>query len=131
MRSRLLHLVTGAALLAAAGAATLATPNVASASSECPAVQVVSNGGFESGSSGWTASSGVISSGGGESAHTGSSFAWLDGYGSSHTDSLSQSVTLPTGCNSVKLSFWLHVDTAESGTTAYDKLTAKIGSSTL
>ncbi|GAA0691426.1 putative Ig domain-containing protein [Kitasatospora atroaurantiaca] len=131
MRSRLLPFVTGAALLAAAGAATLATPNVASAA-DCTPAQVVANSGFESGSSPWSASSGVITSGGGQSAHSGSSFAWLDGYGSSHTDTLSQTVTLPAGCSTATLTLWLHVDTAETTTsTAYDKLTAKIGGTTL
>jgi hypothetical protein len=56
--------------------------------------------------------------------------AWLDGYGTTHTDSLSQSVKIPSGCHA-SLTFWLHIDTAESGSTAYDKLTVKAGSSTL
>ncbi|WP_371483225.1 M1 family aminopeptidase [Kitasatospora sp. NBC_00315] len=138
MRSRLLHFVTGAALLAAAGTTALATPAQATPAPAAPAVaatctpaQLVTNGGFESGATPWSASSGVITSGGGQSAHGGSSFAWLDGYGSTHTDTLSQSVVVPAGCTSATLSFWLHVDTAESGSVAYDKLTAKIGSSTL
>ncbi|MFJ1703761.1 M1 family aminopeptidase [Kitasatospora sp. NPDC088346] len=131
MRSRLISLVTGAVLVAAAGAATLAAPPHAAAA-DCTAAQVVTNGGFESGSSPWTSSSGVITSGGGQSAHSGTSFAWLDGYGSAHTDSLSQTVTLPAGCSQATLTFWLHVDTAETTTsTAYDKLTAKIGTTTL
>ncbi|MDH6124056.1 M1 family metallopeptidase [Kitasatospora sp. GP82] len=131
MRSRLLPFVTAAALLASAGTAALATPNVASAA-DCAPAQVVANGGFESGSSPWSASSGVITGGGGQSAHSGSSFAWLDGYGSSHTDTLSQTVALPAGCSKATLTFWLHVDTAETSTSvAYDTLTARIGGTTL
>ena len=87
---------------------------------------VVTNGGFESGSTGWTASSGVIctnSGCSGETAHSGSGFAWLDGYGSTHTDTLSQSVSIPSGKSSASLTFYLHVDTQETGSTAYDKLT--------
>ena len=43
----------------------------------------------------------------------------------------SQSVTIPAGC-SATLSFWLHIDSAETTTsTAYDKLTVKIGTTTL
>ena len=90
----------------------------------------VTNGGFESGTTPWTTTSGVVSTGGGETAHSGTYFAWLDGYGTTHTDSATQSVTIPAGCHA-SLSFWLHVDTSESGSTAYDKLTVKVGSTTL
>jgi hypothetical protein len=55
----------------------------------------------------------------------------LDGYGTTHTDTLSQSVTIPAGC-SATLSFYLHIDTSETTTTtAYDKFTVKLGSTTL
>ncbi|MEU6511545.1 hypothetical protein [Streptomyces sp. NPDC046942] len=36
----------------------------------------------------------------------------------------------PIGCKAT-LTFWLHIDTAESGSTAYDKLTVSAGSTTL
>ncbi|MGC4773399.1 M28 family peptidase [Micromonospora sp. DT44] len=98
----------------------------------CAGGQVVGNGGFESGTTPWTASSGVITNSSGQAARTGSYKAWLDGYGSTHTDTLSQSVTVPAGCASYTLSFWLHIDTAETTTsTAYDKLTVQVGSTTL
>ena len=90
----------------------------------------VTNGGFESGTTPWTTTSGVVTTGGGETAHSGSYFAWFDGYGTTHTDSASQSVTIPSGCHA-SLSLWLHIDTSESGSTAYDKFTVKIGSTTL
>ncbi|WP_046731235.1 hydrolase [Streptomyces humi] len=97
----------------------------------CTAAQLLGNPGFESGSTTWTASSGVITNSSSEAARTGSYKAWLDGYGSAHTDTLSQSVTIPSGC-SATLSFYLHVDTAETTTsTAYDKLTVTAGSTTL
>ena len=95
--------------------------------------QIIANPGFESGATSWTASSGVIGQYGssGEPTHGGTWEAWLNGYGSSHTDTLSQSVTIPAGCHA-SLSFYLHVDTAETTTTtAYDKLTVKAGSNTL
>ncbi|WP_412539625.1 M4 family metallopeptidase [Longispora sp. K20-0274] len=97
----------------------------------CTAAQVVANGGFESGAASWTASSGVIDNGTSQPAHAGSYKAWLDGYGSAHTDTLTQSVTVPSGCSTYTLSFYLHIDTAESGSTAYDKLTVKAGTTTL
>ncbi|GAB3788177.1 M4 family metallopeptidase [Nocardioides ungokensis] len=93
--------------------------------------QKLGNPGFETGSAApWSASSGVVDNSTGEAAHSGSWKAWMDGYGSSHTDTLSQSVTIPSGCKAT-LSFYLHIDTAESGSTAYDKLTVKAGSTTL
>lgn len=98
----------------------------------CTGGQLIGNSGFESGSAPWTASSGVITNSSSQAARTGSYKAWLDGYGSSHTDTLSQSVSVPAGCSSYTLSFWLHIDTAETTTgTAYDKLTVQVGSTTL
>ena len=89
------------------------------------------NPGFESGNVNWTASSGVITNATGEAARTGSYKAWLNGYGSAATDTLTQSVTIPSGCKA-SLSFYVHIDTAEtSTTTAYDKLVVKAGSTTL
>ncbi|PSK64710.1 Leupeptin-inactivating enzyme 1 [Micromonospora sp. MH33] len=98
----------------------------------CTGAQLIGNSSFESGSTPWTASSGVITNSSSQAARTGSYKAWLDGYGSSHTDTLSQSVSIPAGCSSYTLSFWLHIDTAETTTgTAYDKLTVQVGSATL
>ncbi|MGW2638983.1 hydrolase [Streptomyces sp. NPDC001348] len=91
-------------------------------SGSCTAAQLLKNNGFESGSTTWSASSGVITNSSGESARTGSYYAWLDGNGAATTDTLSQSVTIPSGC-SATLSLYLHVDTAETTTsTAYDTL---------
>ncbi|MCW2642784.1 MAG: hypothetical protein JWP76_5090 [Dactylosporangium sp.] len=94
--------------------------------------QKLVNPGFESGATAWTASSGVIGEHGSqEPAYSGTWNAWLDGYGSTHTDTLSQSVTIPAGCRAT-LTFWLHIDTTETTTnTAYDKLTVQAGSTTL
>ncbi|MGI5240723.1 putative Ig domain-containing protein [Dactylosporangium sp. CA-139066] len=94
--------------------------------------QKLGNPGFETGTAApWSATSGVIDSSSGEPAHSGSWKAWLDGYGSTHTDTLTQSVSIPAGCTSYTFSFYLHIDTAETTTsTAYDKLTVKVGSTT-
>ncbi|MFC1418933.1 putative Ig domain-containing protein [Streptacidiphilus cavernicola] len=100
----------------------------------CTAAQLLGNAGFETGSaSPWTASAGVIDSSSAEPAHSGSWKAWLDGYGTTHTDTLSQSVTVPAGCTSATFSYYLHIDSAETTTTtAYDtlKVTATSGSTT-
>ncbi|MFE5773907.1 putative Ig domain-containing protein [Streptomyces sp. NPDC056485] len=107
------------------------TWTVATVDGGCAATQLLGNPGFESGTAPWTASTGVVDNGSGEAAHSGSWKAWLDGYGSSHTDSLSQSVTIPVRCHAT-LSFYLHVDTAETtAATAYDKLTVTANSTTL
>lgn len=98
----------------------------------CAGGQLIGNSSFESGSAPWTATSGVITNSTSQAARTGSYKAWLDGYGSTHTDTLSQSVTLPAGCASYTLAFWLHIDTAETtSSTAYDRLTVQVGSTTL
>ncbi|MEU6279091.1 M1 family aminopeptidase [Streptomyces sp. NPDC047028] len=132
MRRRLLTWATGACVIAAAGGLAVAAPAPDARAADPACGQLVGNGGFENGTSPWSASSGVITDAGGQSAHAGSHFAWLDGYGSTHTDTLSQSVTVPAGCTSASLSFYLHVDTDETTTsTAYDKLTAKVGTTTL
>jgi PKD repeat protein len=96
--------------------------------SGCTPAQLLGNPGFETGSAPpWSATSGVIHSGGSEPARTGSWDAWLDGYGTTHTDTLSQSVSLPSGCASYQLTFWLHIDTAETTTTtAYDTLKVQV-----
>jgi zinc metalloprotease ZmpA len=90
---------------------------------------LVSNGGFESGGTGWTATSGVISSGSGN-AHAGTRFAWLDGYGSTHTDTLAQTITVPSGCNAT-LNYYLWIDTDDDPSAAFDTLTLTANGTTL
>jgi Putative Ig domain len=99
----------------------------------CTATQLLGNPGFETGSAApWTATAGVVDNSTSEPAHSGAWKAWLDGYGTTHTDTLTQSVTIPSSCTSASLSFYLHIDTSEiTGSTAYDKLTVTAGSTTL
>jgi hypothetical protein len=98
----------------------------------CTTGQLIGNGGFESGTASWTASAGVLGNTSGQTAHGGTQYAWLDGYGTTHTDTLTQTVSIPSGCTTATFTFWLHIDSAETTTsTAFDKLTIKAGSSTL
>ena len=98
----------------------------------CTASQLLGNPGFETGSAApWTASTGVVDGSTDAPAHSGSYKAWLDGYGQTHTDTLSQSVTIPASCTSATFSFYLEISTSETGSTAYDKLTVAAGSTTL
>jgi Zn-dependent metalloprotease len=117
----------------ATGSASFTWTVTGSGGGGCTAAQLLGNPGFETGSaSPWTASSGVIDNSTGEAAHGGSWKAWLNGYGTTHTDTLSQSVSIPASCTSATFTFWLHIDTAETTTTtAYDKLTVTAGSTTL
>ncbi|WP_424682014.1 CehA/McbA family metallohydrolase [Frateuria sp. YIM B11624] len=92
--------------------------------------QLLSNGGFESGATAWTQTSGVITSNSGEPAHAGSWKAWLDGYGSSHTDYVRQPASIPATATSATLDFYLHVDSAEGTGTAYDTLQVQVITST-
>lgn len=96
--------------------------------------QLLGNSGFETGTAApWSMSAGTLcsnSSCSGETAHGGFWFAWLDGYGSAHTETLSQSVSIPSGKTTAALSYYLHIDTAETTTTtAYDTLTVQVLSS--
>ncbi|MFE0465261.1 PKD domain-containing protein [Kitasatospora sp. NPDC058965] len=103
--------------------------------SSCPGGQLLGNPGFENGSSNpapWTVTSThspvqVINSSTSEPPHGGTWDAWLDGWGKATTDTLAQTVTLPTGCTNYNFSFWLHVNTAETTTTAaYDTLKVQV-----
>jgi len=94
--------------------------------------QALGNPGFESGNTVWSASTSVIGqNGSSQPTHGGTWNAWLNGYGSTHTDTLSQSVAIPAGCHA-SLTFYLHIDSAETTTsTAFDKLTVTGGTTTL
>jgi hypothetical protein len=92
--------------------------------------QLLLNPGFESGNVNWTASTSVITTATAEPAHTGSWKAWLDGYGVATTDTLYQQVTIPSTITTATLTFWLHIDTAETTTTTlYDTLKVQITNS--
>ncbi|MFK4100013.1 M4 family metallopeptidase [Streptomyces sp. NPDC019531] len=116
----------------ATGTASFTWTVSSSGGGSCTSTQLLGNQGFESGNTTWTATSGVITNDSDQAARTGSYKAWLDGYGSTHTDTLSQSVTVPSGCTGTTFTFYLHIDTAETTTsTQYDKLTVTAGSTTL
>ena len=80
--------------------------------------ELITNGGFESGNTVWTASTAVIDNTTTQAAHAGSWKAWLNDYGSAHTDTLLQTVTLPAAAPSATLTFWLKVVSSETSTTA-------------
>jgi len=92
--------------------------------------ELIGNGGFESGNTVWTASSGVIDNGTGQAARTGSWKAWMNGYGAVHTDTMVQTVSIPAAASTATLSFWLKVVSSETTTTsAYDTLKVQVRNS--
>jgi Zn-dependent metalloprotease len=89
----------------------------------------VTNGGFESGVTGWSGTTGAIGAwaGSGETPFEGSQFAYLGGNGKTTTETLTQAVALPSAATSATLSFALHIGTAETTTTTqYDKLVVTV-----
>ncbi|MDQ1104683.1 S8 family serine peptidase [Nocardioides zeae] len=89
-----------------------------------PGGELVTNGGFESGPSGWSGDTDVVTTSG-SAAATGSWKAWFGGYGATSTESLTQSVTIPSG-RTATLTFKLRVTTQE-GRTPYDHLRVSVG----
>ena len=62
-----------------------------------------------------------------EPPHSGSYDAWMNGWGRTDTDTLAQAATIPSTCKNATLTFWLHIDTAETTTTTkYDTLKLQI-----
>jgi Zn-dependent metalloprotease len=96
-----------------------------------PGSNLLSNPGFESGALFWSATAGVIGQyGANQPAHSGTWNAWLDGYGTTRTDKISQSVTIPAG-SSASLTFYVHTDTEEDPVYTYDTMTVRAGSTAL
>jgi hypothetical protein len=89
-------------------------------------VQLILNGGFESGATKWSASAGVINKDPSEAARTGTYKAWLSGVGTANVTTLAQKVTIPATSNSALLSFWLRVTSDETGTAAVDTLQVQV-----
>ncbi|MFI8361838.1 M28 family peptidase [Streptomyces sp. NPDC085612] len=110
---------------------TTYTLTVTGGGGSCTPRQLVVNGGFENGSSPWNATSGVITNQAGQAPHGGSYKAWLNGYGSTHSDSAAQAVAIPTGCASYRLAFFLHIDTDENENVVYDRFTVTVAGQTL
>jgi hypothetical protein len=105
------------------------TTTVSLTISSASATQLIGNPGFENGTTTtpWTLTAGVINNSASEPPHSGSWDAWLDGYGTNHTDTATQTVTIPSTATSATLTFWLHIDTAETTTTtAFDVLSIQV-----
>ena len=109
------------------GTSSTITVTVSNAGSQ----QLLGNPGFETGTATpWVAATGVVTNSASEAAHGGTWKGWLDGYGTTHTDTLYQQVAIPSTVTTATLTFWLHIDTAEtSTTTAFDTLNVQVRNS--
>jgi Zn-dependent metalloprotease len=88
------------------------------------------NGGFEQGATGWSGTTGDISRWSGQPPYEGLYSAWMGGNAAAITESLYQTVSISPAATKATLKFALHIDTAETGTTATDKFMVQIRSST-
>jgi subtilase family serine protease len=109
--------VTAKDTTSASGSASF-TWTINSSSSGCTAQQLLGNPGFETGSiSPWTSSPDVLAStSDGVPAQAGSWLAWLDGYGAAHSDTLAQTVTIPSNCVSAVFTYWVEVNSTTTNT---------------
>lgn len=87
----------------------------------------LTNGGFESGQTGWTGTAGPITNNTGRPARTGSYKMWLGGNGTAGSENESQTFAVPATATSPTLTYYIRIDTAETTTTsAYDTATVAI-----
>ncbi|WP_338848443.1 immunoglobulin domain-containing protein [Massilia sp. W12] len=94
-------------------------------------VNLLQNGGFENGVTPWQGTTAAIGdfTSYGYQAHLGTKLAWLGGHGASATETLYQQISIPATAGSAQLRFYMRVATAESGSTARDKLSLQVLSS--
>jgi kumamolisin len=65
-----------------------------------------------------------------QTPRTGAWYAWLNGYGVTHTDTLFQTISIPSTASNVTLSFWLKISSAETTTTTvFDRLQIQVRNS--
>ena len=90
-----------------------------------PVASLITNGGFESGSTGWTGTpAGFVRTDAGEAA-SGQAFAQLNGVGRRNTATVEQKVTVPA--SGATLTYALQVDTSETtASRAYDRLDVQV-----
>ncbi|WP_409483495.1 S8 family serine peptidase [Arsenicicoccus dermatophilus] len=106
------------------------TPTATPTSTPQPGGNAVVNGGFESGQTGWTGSTGPITDNTGRKARTGTWKLWLGGNGTTTSEYAQQTITVPTGTPT--LTYWIAIDTAETSSySKYDKATVSIDGTTV
>ena len=89
--------------------------------------ELISNSGFENGPNGWSGTTSAIGEYINQPAHGGQQLCWLDGYGTTKTETLSQTVAIPGNVTSAILSFWIKINSDEATTTTpYDVCTVQV-----
>ncbi|MBD4582102.1 peptidase S8, partial [Xanthomonas citri pv. citri] len=108
--------------------ATAAVSSLGGAQTEpepTPAASSIVNGGFESGSTGWTGTPAGFARTDAGKAASGQAFAQLNGVGRRSTATVEQKVTVPA--SGATLTYALQVDTAETtASRAYDRLDVQV-----
>jgi uncharacterized membrane protein len=131
------HTIVSNAFDAAGNVGTSATVTV-TVSNGGTITELLGNGGFENGASSpapWVLTSThtpleIINSSASEPPHSGTFDAWMNGWGTTTTDTVMQQVVLPANATAATFSFWLHIDTAETTTTtAFDTLQVQVRNS--
>jgi hypothetical protein len=113
----------------AAGKEALATQRIHIKPDAGCSGQLLLNPGFESGNVDWATTADVITEDSGD-AYSGNWFSYLDGYTSPETDTLKQSVSIPSTCTAT-LTYELYVGTNErSSAGAIDTLTLTVNGTT-
>lgn len=94
------------------------------------ATEKILNGSFESGATSWAGTTGTIGNWNVspyyQVAYDGVNTAFLGGNGKTSTETLYQTVTIPSTATKATLSFYLHIDTKETGSTVYDRLAVQV-----
>ncbi|GLZ36996.1 M4 family metallopeptidase [Actinokineospora sp. NBRC 105648] len=104
------------------------TSNPPTTTTNPPSGNAITNGGFESGQSGWSESA-VVTNSTQQAPRSGSYYAWLLGNGATASEAISQRVTVPNTA-APTLRYWLKITTAETGSTAYDVLRVQVNGTT-
>jgi hypothetical protein len=132
------HTIVSRAFDAAGNVGTSATITVTVSNSTGTVTELIGNPGFENGAASpapWVLTSthtplSIISSSTSEPPHAGTFDAWMNGWGTTDTDTVMQQVTIPANATAASFSFWLHIDTAETTTTsAFDTLQVQVRNS--
>jgi hypothetical protein len=124
------HSLTAKAYDAAGNVTTSTAVSFTVSNTTTTPTERLSNGGFESGATGWTGTTASIGTFTAYPARTGTKNAWLGGNGTATTESLYGSVAIPSTATSATLSFYLRIATAETTTaTAYDTFKVQVRNS--
>ena len=75
-----------------------------------PPGELIVNGGFEFGAVGWTIRGVSINANDGRDPHQGQSYAWFSGWQNGTPEVLRQTVRIPAGAVSARLTYWVHVE---------------------